>query len=186
MTLMVTGHRKLVPAGWTGNPYPDNNPEITLWHDQIFHAMFSHVRTYALSWQAEHNVAAQFISGMAIGADQLFAIAVLQLRDEGIEYALHAACPFFGQESKWPSHSQEAFQDILNRCTTVTNVSGPGYAPWKMQVRNQWMVDRSHHVLAVWDGQAGGTNNCVQYAIEQGRVIDQLNPHSLEIYRINE
>jgi len=185
MTLMVTGHRKLVPAGWTGNPYPDNNPHITSWHNQIYHAMYFHIRTYALNWQASMEQPASFITGMAIGADQLFALAVLHLRDENIEYQLHAACPFLGQESKWPAHSQEAFHDILNRCTTVTNVSDPGYAPWKMQVRNQWMVDRGHHVLAVWDGQAGGTHNCVQYAIEQGRVIDQLNPNSLEIYRIN-
>jgi uncharacterized phage-like protein YoqJ len=33
-----------------------------------------------------------------------------------------------------------------------------------MQIRNEWMVDNAHIVLALWDGSSGGTGNCIKYA----------------------
>jgi uncharacterized phage-like protein YoqJ len=33
-----------------------------------------------------------------------------------------------------------------------------------MQTRNKWMVDHSDMVLSLWDGSAGGTANCIEYA----------------------
>jgi len=49
-----------------------------------------------------------------------------------------------------------------------------------MQKRNEWMVDHSDYVIAVWDGSKGGTGNCVKYAIKQEKEILQLNPKTLE------
>jgi uncharacterized phage-like protein YoqJ len=46
----------------------------------------------------------------------------------------------------------------------------------KMQVRNEWMVDSSDGVVALWNGTAGGTANCVRYAEKVGRPIDNLWP----------
>jgi len=121
-----------------------------------------------------------FISGMAIGADQLFATSIIWLKEIGINCRLLAAVPFKGQEGKWPQKSRDKFTEILAKCDEVVYVSDPGYAAWKMQKRNVWMVDqvgKDGIVLAVWDGsQSGGTFNCVTYAIEQGCRIIHFSP----------
>lgn len=188
MTMMVTGHRQIVPEGWTGNPWPSiDNPSIITHHNLVYHEIYQHVRTYALH-QVSMGVNPTFISGMALGADQLFASAVINLDQDNIPRVLIAAVPFAGQESKWPASSQEIYNYIISRCNQVEYVCEPGYAPWKMQTRNCWMVDRAQYVLAVWNGaKSGGTWNCLGYAASRNRIIDQLNPGRPEdhIKRIN-
>ncbi len=101
----------------------------------------------------------QVISGMALGWDQALAKAAIVL---GIP--LYAAVPFSGQESAWPLESQDAYHRILDQCDRVVIVTPGGYAPVKMQLRNQWMVDQCDLLAALWDGTDGGTHNCVKYA----------------------
>jgi len=58
----------------------------------------------------------------------------------------------------------------------VVVVSEGGYSARNMQRRNEWMVDHSDKVLAVWDGSNGGTGNCVAYARSIGREIIRIDP----------
>lgn len=175
MTLMVTGQRQMTPAGWTGNPWPANNPTIMDWHSKIQQLIYNHVYEYATTTT---TTTPEFITGMALGADTLFAKAVLSLN---VPYALHAAVPFKGQESIWPAHAKAEYNSILTKCSSITLVCDPGYAAWKMQVRNKWMVDRAHDVLAVWTGKKGGTYNCIAAAKSMNRAITILNPSTLTI-----
>lgn len=99
------------------------------------------------------------ISGMALGWDTALALAALELK-----LPLVAAVPFHGQETAWPNISQIMYQDILKDASDVVYVCDKGYAPWKMQIRNEWMVDHCDVVLALWDGTSGGTGNCIAYA----------------------
>lgn len=101
----------------------------------------------------------EVVSGMALGWDTALALAAIEL---GIP--LTAAVPFEGQERKWRPEQQDLFRAILARAANVVIVSTGGYAVWKMQVRNEWMVDRASGVLALWDGSSGGTGNCIAYA----------------------
>ena len=175
MTVMVTGHRQLVPAGWTGNPWPENNPPILEHHFAITQRM---IQACNDALALGHDT---FISGMAIGADQLFAEAVIAVKMMQ-PARLVAAIPFAGQESKWPAKSQANFHRILQHSDHAQIISEGAYAPQKMQVRNVWMVDNSDMVLAVWDGkESGGTWNCLTYAKQQGKMILRLNPATLEI-----
>ena len=110
----------------------------------------------------------EVVSGMALGWDTALALAAIEL---GIPLA--AAVPFEGQERKWRPEQQRLFQAILARASTVVVVSPGGYAVWKMQVRNEWMVDRATGVLALWNGSAGGTGNCIEYA--RARQVEIVN-----------
>jgi len=126
------------------------------------------------------NTPAEFISGMALGADQLFAMCAIAVRDAGYPSKITAAVPFKGQENAWPAASKIKFGQILEQCDETVYVSDPGYTAWKMQVRNQWMVDRADTVLAIWSGKmSGGTYNCIEYARGQGKRIDCINPQTL-------
>lgn len=113
----------------------------------------------------------QIISGMALGWDQAWLTAALEL---GVP--AHAAVPFAGQESAWPSQSQATYRGLIARCTSVTVVSEGEYSAAKMQIRNEWMVDRSLCVIALWDGTNGGTANCVRYAQKRSVLVHNCYP----------
>jgi Uncharacterized protein conserved in bacteria len=81
---------------------------------------------------------------------------------------------FFGQESQWPQKSQEHFKWLFYQCSGQIVVSEGGYSPYKMQVRNEWMVDHSERIAALWDGSKGGTGNCIKYAQNKNKTIDNL------------
>ena len=103
-------------------------------------------------------------SGMALGWDQAIALACADLKIPFI-----AAVPFRGQECKWPRESQLIYNHLMSRAQTIVYVCEDGYAAWKMQKRNEWMVDHSNRLMALWDGSTDGTANCVRYAERVGR-----------------
>lgn len=109
------------------------------------------------------------ISGMALGWDMAWAEALIEL-----EVPLIAAIPFVGQEQRWPDASQERYRRILGAADRVEIICTGGYAAYKMQARNEWMVDKADRIVALWDGSAGGTRNCVAYAEECKVPIDNL------------
>lgn len=117
------------------------------------------------------------VAGGAIGWDQALAHAALHLA-----IPLVLAYPFEGFEAKWPKDSigrefHDEMEDILENADLAVErifVSEPGYALWKMQARNKWMVDKTDSVLALWSGTDGGTANCVRYAEKQGKPVVNL------------
>lgn len=67
---------------------------------------------------------------------------------------------------------------VSRACEKLIACEG-GYASWKMQKRNEWMVDRCDILVSVWDGTEGGTYNCVNYAIGKNKQIIRINPKEL-------
>jgi uncharacterized phage-like protein YoqJ len=106
------------------------------------------------------------ISGMALGWDMAVANA---LHRSG--YRWTAAIPFEGQASNWPTPSRDEHRRLCASAPDVQWVCGPGYAAWKMQRRNVWMVDECTKLIALWDGSDGGTANCVRYTQARGKPI---------------
>lgn len=114
----------------------------------------------------------KLITGMALGIDTLFALIGLELQIPVI-----AAVPCDNQERMWPAASKQMYYMILRNPLVETVVVSPGpYAVWKMQKRNEWMVDNCTKLIAVWDGTKGGTGNCVEYAEKDECPIIRINP----------
>ena len=111
------------------------------------------------------------ISGMALGVDQSFARIAYKLNIPFI-----AAIPFVGQQSIWPTTAQELYKEILSLAEEVIIVSKGSYSSEKMQIRNEWMVDRADKILGIWNGTNGGTANCIKYALSLGKEIIIINP----------
>lgn len=109
------------------------------------------------------------ISGMALGWDMAVAEAAARI---GLPFT--AAVPFLGQESRWPAESRARYRRLLKKAETVTIVCEGGYAGWKMQRRNEWMVDNAQTILALWNGSSGGTANCVAYAKSKGKDVRNI------------
>lgn len=109
------------------------------------------------------------ISGMALGWDQAVAAAAIDL---GIP--VHAYIPFPGQSDLWPPDVIYRYGRLINACETRRFVNFGPYEPWKMQARNEAMVDACDFVLAMWSGKEGGTANCVRYAGKVGKPVENL------------
>lgn len=76
---------------------------------------------------------------------------------------LIAAAPYKGFEARWSTEWQRAYQLIIEAADLVRYIC-PGYSRDAFQRRNEWMVDHSARVIAVYNGEPGGTRNTIAYA----------------------
>lgn len=107
-----------------------------------------------------------FISGMARGVDIWAAQIVLRERSLDSRIRLIAAPPYEGFESRWSQSWQEEYNLIL-QYADLTRFICKGYSMSSFQARNKWMVDYSNRVIAVYNGEPGGTRNTIEYARKQ-------------------
>ena len=122
------------------------------------------------------NKCTEAITGMALGVDTIFALAVLELKDEGYDIKLHCAIPCKNHSSKWIRESVDLYNKILEKADIVKLVTDETYKPYLMQVRNEYMVDLADKIIAVWNGSSGGTANCVKYAQKKNKEIIRIIP----------
>lgn len=117
-----------------------------------------------------------FICGMARGCDLYFAEAVLALQARGKNIILECARPCETQADSWPEWERARYQSILDRCDFETLVQHH-YDRFCMMRRNQYMVDRSSRLIAVYNGTPkGGTYQTLLCAARKG-----LDVHILDL-----
>jgi len=109
------------------------------------------------------------IQGMAAGVDLLAA-----------EIAHANNIPYIAARP-WATHTGREGSKypwtLENAAAVVTVSPATTYAgPWVYQRRNEYMVDHATVVVAVWDGSASGTKNCVVYANRNGVPVIRINP----------
>ncbi|MCK9199039.1 MAG: SLOG family protein [Bacilli bacterium] len=127
----------------------------------------------------KENNCTEAITGMALGVDQVFAQAVIELKDEGMNISLTCAIPCFNQSSIWPNSSKEIYNSILDRADNIIIITESNYTKSCMQKRNEWMVDRCDLLIGVWNGSSGGTSNCIQYSIIKNKTKYIIDPSTL-------
>ena len=116
-----------------------------------------------------------FISGMARGCDLYCAEAVLALREAEGDVTLECARPCETQADTWPAAERERYNAILDRCNYETLVQHR-YDRFCMIRRNRYMVDRSGHLIAVYNGAPkGGTFQTLAYAMKKGLDIHTID-----------
>lgn len=137
-----------------------------------------------------------FVSGGALGFDWLAFLTVNRIKkanpDKDIKNIL--AVPFFNQDIKWFPKNREVYNyikelsdDIIYVDTLkeykINNLIEGDYYLEKMQLRNQYMVDKSKYLVAYWDGTNGGTKNCVKYAKKHDKNVINIQPAFIESLR---
>lgn len=115
--------------------------------------------------QAMEDGLTVFISGMARGVDIWAAQIVLRLRGQGHDIKLICACPYAGFESRWSESWQKQYRQVL---AAADFVKYGEYSPSCFQARNEWMVNHSSRVIAVFGGRKSGTKNTIDYALKSG------------------
>lgn len=125
----------------------------------------------AIEKALENLEAKTLISGMALGVDQ---IAVNVCLKNKISYI--AAIPFEDQEKYWSEKEKNIYKDLVALAKQVVYVSPPGFAKYKYQKRNEWIVKNSDCLIAVYDGSFSGTKNCFDFALKNNKKIYWMNP----------
>lgn len=115
------------------------------------------------------------ITGMALGADLVFAQAVLELKRDGYDIRLHCAIPCQNQTNNWSREYAALYQRILDHADRV-KVLANSYSPAVMQARNRYMVDAADIVIAVWNGTPSGAVNCIRYAQKKDKPVYRIRP----------
>jgi hypothetical protein len=153
--LGVTGHRDLDGA-----------------EEQVIKALNRALAEY----QRLHEDGLAALSAIAAGADTLFAEAAISL---GIR--LEAVLPFEGYEADFPpGDERRRFETLLGTAQAISTLPYAGRSDDAYAAVGKWIVDRSDHLLAVWDGKPargrGGTGDVVEYARKMGRPVTVITP----------
>lgn len=115
-----------------------------------------------------------FITGMARGVDLWAAEIVLDLRKRNQAIKLICAIPHEGFEARWSANWKQLYRHVLGNADLVRVITSE-YHTGVYQIRNEWMVNHSARVIAVFNGQPSGTKNTIDYAKNQGvpvRIIE--------------
>lgn len=158
----ITGHRpNKLPWKYTmeGDKYDNYIKQLSLEINYLIYNGYTHFNT-----------------GMALGVDMDFADIILWLRDEK-QFPITLKCAILCPEQtfKWMPKQIERYNLIINRANFKTIVS-KRYDFVCMQKRNEYMIDKSDIVIAVWNGiKKGGTWNAINYAMKIKRNVVILN-----------
>ncbi len=122
-----------------------------------------------------------FLSGMALGVDQIFAELVLAQRKKNPALELHCILPCMGQDKKWPESARKQYRLIVQQADLRYYVNRE-YHRGCMLERDRYLVEHSDCLLAVYDkAQRGGTAATVNYARELHREIIMIDPITLAV-----
>ena len=108
-----------------------------------------------------------FISGFALGFDQICASLIISKKQQGANIRLIAAIPCRNQDEKWTDRQKRLYRSLLSEADETHYVSEE-YTPDCMKLRNYFMADNSRYCICALMRDISGTGQAVRYAKEQG------------------
>ena len=111
-----------------------------------------------------------FISGGALGFDQIAASLIIAKKEMGYEIRLIFALPCKNQDEFWMDKQKHLYYNILAEADEVIYVSEE-YANGCMKKRNRYMVDRSAYCICAHLHPFSGTDQTIKYAQKKGLKI---------------
>ncbi|WP_268516648.1 SLOG family protein [Bacillus atrophaeus] len=175
-TVCFTGHRPNKLGG-----YDMKNPTMLNLKDKLLEVIEELITKENKS---------RFITGGALGTDQAACWCVHILKKKYPHIKNIIATPFKEQDKVWSADQKMWYKRMLDVADEIINVeeldkykvSGdePGeFSPAKMQKRNEYMIDHSEAIVAVYDGTKSGTRNCLNYARRTylGHQLWRLHPN---------
>ena len=115
-----------------------------------------------------------FISGGALGFDQIAASLVVSKKEMGNDIRLIFALPCKNQDAGWNERQKKLYQNLLNEADEIIYVSEE-YSDGCMKKRNQYMVEHSGHCICALQNEKSGTGQTVRLAYGNGlKVINLL------------
>ncbi|NLO84903.1 MAG: DUF1273 domain-containing protein [Clostridiales bacterium] len=107
-----------------------------------------------------------FISGGALGFDQIAASLIVAKKEMGHDIRLIFALPCRNQDELWSAKQKELYHGLLGEADVIIYVS-EDYTDGCMKKRNHYMVNRSGYCICAQLYPASGTAQTVKYARER-------------------
>lgn len=117
-----------------------------------------------------------FLCGMALGFDLICAETVLELKSKYNDIKLIAVIPCDNQQIKWPLKDQIRYSEIIKNVDAIRQKYKTYNGNKCMLERNRFMIDNSSMVIALFNGQNGGTKYTLDYAMQNGLSITIIEP----------
>lgn len=149
ITCCFTGHR------WQKLPWGENE------EDERCVAMKVKLREEIVN--AINKGYIYFISGMALGFDIMVAEMILELKKEYPQIKLIGALPCKDQYKVWKPYQIARYKNVLAKCDNVRCLYDK-YQDKCMLERNDYMLNNSSLVIALYNGLSGGTKSTISKA----------------------
>jgi uncharacterized phage-like protein YoqJ len=126
-----------------------------------------------------------FHVGCAVGVDTWAAETIIELKQQAdySDMELFCAIPFPEHTEKFTARQMKRFQEIISKCT-YKEVINRHYSPVAYKRLNYFMIDKSQHLIAVYDQDKSERNALVQmvnYAVKNNLQITCIHPDTAEI-----
>lgn len=116
------------------------------------------------------NGVTNFISGGALGFDQIAASLIVSKKEMGRNIKLILALPCKNQDAQWNKNQQKLYRDLLGKADEIIYVSEE-YDSFCMKRRNNYMVEHSAYCICALLHQKSGTGQTVRFAGKKGLKI---------------
>lgn len=105
-----------------------------------------------------------FWCGMALGFDMICEETVIQLKKSYPHIKLMGAIPCRNQDCKWSQKDKLRYRNLLSKLDGERCIYENYNGRICMLERNKFMVDNSSMIIALFNGEEGGTKGTIQYA----------------------
>lgn len=112
----------------------------------------------------------RFISGGALGFDQIAASLIIAKKEMGIDIHLLFALPCKNQDAQWNNQQKKLYNGLLGEADEIIYVS-ENYDPFCMKRRNQYMIEHSAYCICALLHEKSGTGQTVRFACKKGLKI---------------
>lgn len=132
----------------------------------------------------------RFYAGGALGVDMWSSEMILELKKENAfeDIELFIAIPFDGYNDHWDNKYKSRMEYIIENCNKSEIIGNRDNINMSYKKRNQFMVDNSDYLLAVYDiekRRRSGTQQTVNYAIRQALPVIIINPDTGVVSKLN-
>jgi len=116
-----------------------------------------------------------FLCGMALGFDMICAEIVLELKKKYPNIRLIGAIPCKNQYDRWPQAQIDRYRKLVKQLDGVRCIYDE-YVDGCMIERNEYMLNNSSLVIALYNGLGGGTKSTIDKAKKKGIDVVVIKP----------
>lgn len=107
-----------------------------------------------------------FISGGAVGFDQIAAALIVSKKEVGKNIRLIFALPCGNQNMLWNERQNFFYSGLLKKADEIIYIS-QSYTPFCIEQRNKYMVENSSHCICALRNEKSETGKTVRFALEK-------------------
>ena len=117
-----------------------------------------------------------FLCGMALGFDIICAETILQFKVKYKSIKLIGAIPCKNQDCKWNNEQKIRYRKLIKQLDDIRCIHDEYNGHECMLERNNYMVNNSSKMIALFNGLPGGTKKTIDYAKQRGLNIVIIKP----------